>query len=164
MAKITPPKESLEGLPQIPPGIYEFRLDKFEAKKAKEKVGKAASINLNPVLTVINNAQLMNRRLPENLNTQAGWVQKDFCHALGVPMDNGSMPGDFICQVHGPACNELYDHPESFVYQGPLIGRVGKAEIVMAPNNKGGTRAGIKRYLCGIQGCQENHTENLVKT
>lgn len=163
MAKIAPPKESLEGLKPLPPGVYDFRLDKFEIQKAKVKPGKAESINLNPVLTIINHPEFTGkRRLPENLNSQAGWVQKDFVHALGVPMDNGNIPGDFICQVHGPSCDAIMDHPDKFIYQGPLLGQTGKAEVVMTPNNKGGMRAAIKRYLCKIQGCGEYHNENLA--
>ena len=139
-----------------------FRVDKFEMKKAKEKPGKQVSVNLNPVLTIINNGTLQNRRIPENLNTQAGWVQKDFVHSLGLKMDDGNLPGDFVCTVHGPACAEFLDHPDKFTYQGPMSGQVGECEVVMVPNNKGGTRAAVKQYICKVPGCTEYHSENLA--
>lgn len=159
MPKITVPKDSLKGLPPIPPGIYEFRLDGFEPKLSKQKPGKDQSVNLNPILNIINHATLNGRRLPENLNVQAGWVMQDLVHALGVPMadegtDDAALPGEF------QPPNE--PDPTKWQYIGPLAGKVGKAEVALVPNQRGGMRSAIKRYFCVIPGCSERHSEDLT--
>lgn len=153
MPKMTVSKESLKGSPPCPPGIYEFRCDGFSPKKSKN----GQSVNLNPKMVVINHPTLNDRRLFENLNSNAGWIQLDFVHSLGIPMaDYGAeagIPGDFI----GPD-----DDPEKWTYAGPVSGRVGKLEYAETDNGRGGTKMAIKRFFCTVPGCTEKHSENLL--
>lgn len=150
MPKITPPKESLEGKPPLPPDVYSVRLDGFKPKKSKA----GDTVNANPVMKVINHPTLNDRNVFDNLNSAAGWVMKDFCHAFGLQMDNGSLPGEF------PGTG---DDPASWgEYVGPLKGRTAKIQIVRADNGRGGTKDAIKRYFCAIPNCQERHSESLV--
>lgn len=154
MPKITVDKASLEGLPKIPPGIYEVRFDGFKPKFPKNNKD---SINLNPQMVVINNPDLKDRKVPENLNSQAGWVIRDMVHAFGLTMggaDGTELPGEFQPPQE--------QDPAKWRYVGPLIGRTGRVEVVDADNGKGGTTAKVKRYFCAVQGCQEKHSESLL--
>jgi hypothetical protein len=152
MPKIKASKESLEGKPPLPVGIYTFRLDGFDPKLSKD----TKSVNLQPKMKVINHAQHNDGRIFENLNSQAGWVMRDFCHALGIHMDGPEetdLPGDF----QGPEGD-----PSNWKYVGPLVGKTGQVELTTVPNLKGGTRTVPKRYLCAIPGCAVKHSESLV--
>ena len=150
MPKIHAPKESIEGKPQLGGGIFEFRLDGFKPKKSKD--GK--STNLNPQMRVINHPTNNDAPIFENMNSQAGWVQQDFCHALGVEMEpDGGFPGEF----NGPESD-----PSQWTYMGPLVGRTGRVELVQVPNLKGGMRTTPKKYFCAVPGCTARHTESLA--
>ena len=157
MPKIKVSKEGMEGKPPVGSGIFVFRLDGFKPKFSK----KGDSVNLNPTLKVINHPEHNGRPLFENLNTGAGWVQKDLCHALGIPMladpSDGSytFPGEFT----GPD-----NDPTQWRYVGPLLGKTGRVDVIEVPKFKGsGTQSSIKSYICAIPGCQEKHTDNLLK-
>jgi hypothetical protein len=157
MSVLKVPKDSLEGKPQIRPGMYQFRLDGFKPDLSKEKPGKDRSINLNPQMKIINNIEFDGAPIYHNLNIQAGWILKDFCHALGVPMggpDHDEIPGEFQPGPPSP--------PKDWKYVGPLMGKTGRVEIVSVPSNKGGTFSAVKKFLCNVPGCQETHTESLV--
>jgi hypothetical protein len=162
MPNIEVPKESLEGLPPLPAGIHQVRLDDFKPEMSK----KGDSINLHPVMKVVNNPQLMDRNSPwENLNNKAGWVMKDFVHAFGQTMagpDKNQLPGMFVCKEHGTAQCEC--KPDKWNYVGPLKGQIGSIEVVQVDNGKGngGTKPAIKRYICRVPGCTEKHSESLL--
>lgn len=98
------------------------------------------------------------------VNSKAGWVQNDLCHALGIPMEaqpDGSiaLPGDF----NGPQ-----DEPEKWQYRGPLVGRTCKAYLVKETSSKGTEVNNIKYFICGIQDCATRfpkiqHSKDLTR-
>src|SRR5271165_1657714 len=131
MPKLTFSKDKIEqSFPVVDEGIYEIRCDGFAPKKNKDWANKP-SINLNPILTLINSDNgtviptLGNGKpltVMYSLNTSAEWILSDFCHCFGLPMEkvdekNFTIPGDF----DGPN-----DDPSKWTYKGPLVGRKGK--------------------------------------
>ena len=151
MPKIMVPKESLEGKPPLPAGIFTFRCDGFLPKLSKD----TKSVNLQPKMRVINHATHNDAPIFENLNSQAGWVQRDFVHSLGIKMDGPDetqLPGEF----QGPDAD-----PSQWKYVGPIVGRTGQVELTQVPNLKGGMRTVPKRYLCAILGCTVKHSDSL---
>lgn len=172
MPNIKVPVGKLKGFEALPPGTYQLRLDGFEPKWSKKK----DSINLQPKLIVINNQnQELNdgkHRAFDNLNSQAGWVLIDFCHAFGermtgeedgVPMEQWTspdvgMPGDFQENPSFPG------DPEKWTYVGPLLGRVATVDIINQPgyNNANKVQAVINKYYCQVQGCTHSHSEGLA--
>jgi hypothetical protein len=148
-------KESLKGLPPIPGGIFEFRVDGFKPKFSKGK----DSVNLNPIIKIINNndPELNNKPIFENLNTNAGWVMNDFIHALGLEMvdngDNVDIPGEFT----GPDSD-----PSKWVYNGPILGRTGTVELVQI-EYEGKKQTKPMKYFCQVAGCQVKHSDQLTK-
>ena len=158
MPRFTASKDKIEGKPPIPEGIYSFRLDGWKPKWSKDK----GSINLNPVLKVINHAEYNDRYLYENLNTKGEWVWKDFCHALGVPLPQDAsgeyeFPGKFV-DPNDP--NGMGD-PEKYEYTGPLTGQIGQCKVVQTSyNNKPQTK--IQFYICKVPGCTEQHSKDLT--
>ena len=148
-------KESLEGPKRIPPGIYTVRFDGFEVDWTKKK----DSYNLNPVMKVINNPDLHDRRAYDNVNSNAGWIIHDLCHCFGIrldgPPDDPELPGEFF----PPGETD----PTKWKYNGPLLGQTGQVELAEATGNNGKVYTNIKRYLCAIPGCEDRHTDNLLK-
>ncbi len=172
MPQIRVPREKLKGFEALPPGTYQVRLDGFEPVWSKKK----DSVNLRPKLTIVNNASNdLNdgkHRAFENLNSQAGWVMIDFCHAFGQPMsgeENGvpmeqwsspdvGLPGEFSPNPANPGEAD----PEKWgPYIGPLLGQVATIDVVetMYNNKKQGT---INKYYCTVPGCQHSHSEALA--
>jgi len=154
MPKLTASKEEVKGLPPMQEGLITVRLDSFTPKLSSKK----DSVNLNPVMKVINHAEYNDRLVFENLNTKGKWVWKDFCHAFGVPLVEGTngdveFPGDF----DGPE-----DDPTKWQYRGPLVGQQAQIYLVQADNTKGGIANKIKYYICKVAGCTEKHSSNLV--
>jgi len=154
MPKLTASKEEVKGLPPMQEGFVTVRLDGFGPKLSLKK----DSVNLNPVMKVINHAEYNDRPVFENLNTKGKWVWKDFCHAFGVPLVEGSngdveFPGDF----DGPE-----DDPTKWQYRGPLVGQQAQIYLVQADNSKGGIKNAVKYYVCKVAGCVEKHSSNLV--
>jgi len=152
--KLTASKEEVKGLPPMGEGLITVRLDSFTPKLSAKK----DSVNLNPVMKVINHAEYNDRVVFENLNTKGKWVWKDFCHAFGVPLVEGSngdveFPGNF----DGPE-----DDPTKWQYRGPLIGQQAQVYLIQADNTKGGIANKIKYYVCKVAGCVEKHSSNLV--
>ena len=153
MAKMGVSKDALEGLPPLPPGFYDFRVDGFKPKLAS----KGDSTNLNPQLKVINSPTGMNDRyIPFSLNTNAGFIYSDFVHCLGLEMeadgDQMNLPGDFVPDSSGDVTK--------MQYQGPMVGRTGRCEIVASSYNNRPT-AKVKQFLCAIQGCTIKHQTEL---
>jgi len=154
MPRLKASAEEIKGLPPMREGLVTVRLDGFDPKYSKDR----QSINLNPILKIINHAEYNDRPVFENLNTKGKWVWKDFCHSFGVPLleQNGDFefPGDF----DGPE-----DDPTKWQYRGPLLGQQAQLYIVQADNTKGGIVNKTKFYVCKIPGCAEKHSTNLVK-
>ncbi len=150
------PKDSLEGMPPMPVGEYTFRVDGFKPKASKDK----QSTNLNPTLKVINNANGLNDRIIFfNCNTNAGWIQKDFVHSLGLQMevegDTAYLPGAFI-----PDANDQ-DNVTKLKYEGPMLGRTGRCSVSVRKDDKNRDQSFIKAFHCAVQGCQEKHSTEL---
>lgn len=154
MPKLTASKEEIKGLPPMAEGLITVRLDGFEPKLSSKK----DSVNLNPLMKVINHAEYNDRRVFENLNTKGKWVWKDFCHAFGVPLQEVSGDFEFPGEFDGPE-----DDPSKWQYRGPLLGQQATLYVVQADDTKGGIKNAVKYYVCKIQGCVEKHSSNLVK-
>ena len=158
MPKITVSKEQMEGRKPLSTGIYEVVLRGFEPKKSKD----GGSINLRPKLVVVNHATENNNRVFDNLNSNAGFYHEDFVHAFGLQMEQTgpnefSIPGDFMPDPNDP------DNPTKWVYNGPLLGRTARVEVVLGKNTEGKDSTQVKRWLCAIPGCQNKHKESLIK-
>jgi len=154
MPRLQAAKERIEGPPPMPEQMVTFRLDGFKPAAAK----KGGSVNLNPVMKIINSAEFNDRIIFENLNTKGEWIWPEFCHALGVPLekdssDNYVFPGDFV----GPE-----DDPSKWQYTGPLLGQIGQCYIVQTDNTKGGVKNAVKFYVCKLPGCSHKHKDNLI--
>jgi hypothetical protein len=153
MARIGFSKEELSGN-VYPDGLYELRLEGFEPEKSR----KGDSINLNPVLKIVNHPTLNNKRVFDNLNSSAAWIIESFSHAFGQaltpnPQGGGDMPGDFI----GPD-----DDPGKWQYQGPLTGAVAKAFLKTTQyNGKDNTK--VDQWFCAVPNCQTKHAQGLAK-
>ena len=155
MPRLGVSKESLEQKPPVPEGLYEVRFDGFAPKTSK----KGDSINYNPVLKIVNNAHGFNdRRIFENLNSNAGWSQKDFCHGFGLAMltegDTFYIPGDFQSDPTSPS------DVTKWKYTGPLSGRIAKMYLIVS-EYEGKQSNKIQRILCAIPGCAEKHSDKL---
>ena len=153
MARVTASKESLEGAAPLPDGLYEVRLEGFKPKMSKA----GTSVNLNPEIKVVNNAQYNGRPVFDNLNTGAGWILESFSHCFGqellkLPDGSAEMPG-----FNGPD-----DAPDQWTYQGPLTGSVGKVFLKNVEYN-GKTNAKIDQYVCNVPGCNTKHARGLAK-
>lgn len=154
MAKIGFSKEQLEGN-VLPDGLYEVRLEGFEPAFSK----KRDSVNLNPILKVVNHPTLNNKRIFDNLNSGASWIVEAFCHTFGqalIPNANGGgdIPGEFM----GPD-----DDPDSWQYVGPLTGMVGKV-ITKKTEYNGKENTKVDQWICSLgAGCNTKHPSNLAK-
>jgi hypothetical protein len=156
MPQVKVPKQSLEGPVKVQPGMYRLRFDGFDQKLSKNQ----DSVNLNPVLKIINNSEHTDRKILFNLNSKAGWIILDFCHGLGVEMggteEDPELPGEFLPR-------EETDWTK-VKYSGPLLGQQMDVELAEVDSGKGdGKRySNIKRIICAIPGCTKKHTENLL--
>jgi hypothetical protein len=154
MPRISFSKESLESKPAAEDGLYEVRLEGFEPKPSKDK----NSVNLNPVMKVINHQKENGRRVYDNLNVGAPWIIKAFCHAFGLDLaPDGSggftLPGDF----NGPE-----NDPSHWSYTGPLTGCVAKVMLKQTEYN-GRINSKVDQWLCQTPGCTEKHPTSLAK-
>jgi hypothetical protein len=153
MAKISFSKEDLSGN-VYPDGLYELRIEGFEPEFSSKKT----SINLNPILKIINHPSLNGKRVFDNLNSGAAWIIESFCHAAGQrltpnPNGGGDMPGDFV---------GADDNPTSWQYTGPLTGTIAKAFLKNAPYN-GKDQSKVDQWFCSVPGCQTKHAQNLAR-
>ena len=153
----------VEGQEVFPPGIYEFKLAGF--KPTRSKTG--TSTNLNARFEMINHPDYAGRKVFDSLNEGGAFLWPDFVHSLGLPMetdgDSSWIPGEW----NGDLAKFKEDDPSTWVYKGPLVGRVAKLEIAVdnyqsRDNNK------IKRYFCAIADCNTKfpkirHSEDLLK-
>ncbi len=153
MPKIGFSKEDLSGN-VYPEGLYELKLEGFEPASSKTKT----SINLNPILKIVNHTTLSGKRVFDNLNSSAPWIIESFCHALGHnltpnPNGGGDMPGDFM----GPD-----DDPSNWQYVGPLVGSVAKVYLKTTSYN-GKDSSKVNQWFCAVPGCNTKHAEGLAK-
>lgn len=156
--------DKIEGFDVIPPGQYEVRLVGFKPKKSKD----GNSVNLNAEMQVVNNPDLVNRKLFDSLNTPgAAFYHADFCHCFGLPMETDGkeswIPGDW----DGDPAKFKEDDPTTWVYKGPLAGRIGRVEVEV-DNYNGKDNNKIRRYFCAVQDCASKfpkikHLEQLNK-
>ena len=166
-------KEQLSGAPPLPAGTYSLQFKGFKQKAAKIKDGQSESesLNLNPELVVIGNAEYDGRKVFASLNTKAPWIIRDFCHALGVPMEevqdqfagtekaNYTIPGIF------EGSDDPSKKPEDWKYQGPLLNKTMQVELAFIPAQGGYKEKNeVRQYICAIDGCQEKHSTNLIKS
>lgn len=162
MPKVGVSKETLEGIKPVPAGVYTLILDGWEPKLSKDK----QSVNLNPILKVINNPQHNGHRVWCNLNLKAGWILQDFSHCFGLPMEQN---GDDIFLPGGASAWSGPDNdPTKWKYNGPLNKRVGKVELIEVHNPGQKPRNDIKQFICAIDGCATkypdvSHSTNLIK-
>jgi hypothetical protein len=152
----------IEGQEVFPPGIYEFKLAGFKPSKAK-----TGSTNLNARFEMINHPEYAGRKVFDSLNEGGAFLWPDFCHALGLPMetdgDSSWLPGEW----NGDPAKFKEDDPSTWVYKGPLVGRVAKLEIAV-DNWQGRDNNKIKRYFCAIADCATKfpkirHSDDLLK-
>ena len=154
MPRISFSKESLESKPAAEDGLYEIRLEGFEPKFSKDK----NSVNLNPVMKVVNHQKENGRRIYDNLNTGAPWIIKAFTHAFGLDLVTDgaggmTLPGDF----NGPE-----NDPSKWQYSGPLTGCVAKVMLKQTVYN-GRTNSKVDQWMCQAPACSEKHPQNLAK-
>lgn len=156
MAKIGFSKEELSGN-VIPEGLYELRLEGFEQALSK----KGDSVNLNPILKVVNHQTLNGKRVFDNLNSGASWIIEAFCHAMGHPLvPNGSGGGD----IPGEWPDNGQSDPEKWPpYVGPLQGMVGKA-LVKTTTYNGKESTKVDQWICALgTACNTKHPTGLAK-
>lgn len=159
-------KETIEGKEVPPAGIYEVRLDSFKPKFSAPKEGKAPSLNLNAKMSIVNNPEQDGKLIYEGLNQNAGWVQIDFCHGFGLPMETDGdeywLPGTWDTD---PAFDPT--KAETYKYSGPMIGRIAKVELYHDTFN-GKVSAKVRKYFCAVDDCttkfpEITHREDLSR-
>jgi hypothetical protein len=158
-------KEAVEGKEVVPAGQYLVRFVKFVPKFSKPNAvdpNKVPSLNYNAQMEIVE-GEYAGRILFEGLNQNAGWIQNDFCHCFGFPMEHD--PSDDTYAIPGMWDGEE-GKAETYVYKGPLTGKVGKVEVAVdsynnKPNNK------IRKYFCAIDNCDQlypnvKHSQDLL--
>ena len=174
MPNLTFPKSALEPRPNLPSGTIQVMFGGFKPKLSKKKEGKEQSINLNPVLTVVNDPRqtqdgkpLNGQKLFESLNLSFMPRVQDFLHAFGVEFvengDNVDLPGYW----DGDTGNA--DPAQWGTYHGPLENEIATLELATVPSRRAGakptdTQTDIKRYVCRVNGCTVQHMESLIQS
>jgi hypothetical protein len=165
--KMAVSKETIEGKETIPAGIYDVRLVSFKPKFSDPaRTNKPKSLNLNARMEIINHPEYAGRFIYEGLNAKAGWVQTDFCHAFGIPMETD---GDsyWIPGIWDSKPDFDQENADSYAYSGPLVGQVAKVELAVDSFN-GRDNNKVRRYFCAIDQCetkfpQISHSTDLLK-
>jgi hypothetical protein len=127
-----------------------------------------SAVNFNAQMQVISNGQASDTVVTHWVNANSGRIQKDFCHCFGVEMEKGVdgeeyFPGGFEPDQKDP------NDPTKWVYQGPLINRIGRVEVapkevISTKTNKPVTYMNIKRFFCALgSACHEQHSEDLLR-
>ncbi len=151
------PKDSLDPKPLLPEGRYTVRVDGFKPKASKNE--ENPSVNLNPILKIINHQTLNGETVYTSLNQNAGFILKDFSHMLGLDVavhgDIVSIPGHFVPNPQSPQ-----DYGQ-FRYQGPCLGQTGDL-LIAHKEYKGKPQYYIKAYFCRKLGCTEKHSTELT--
>jgi hypothetical protein len=153
MPRLTASREQVQG-ECLPEEMYEVRLDGFKPKWSKDR----SSVNLNPILRVINHSKFNDKPLFESLNSGAPWIWPDFHHCFGVSCPRDAK-GDYeFAGFDGPD-----DNPEVWMYSGPLLGQTGRVYVIQREYN-GRMQNAVKFYVCNFVECKEKHSKNLVKS
>lgn len=165
-------KEELTGAPVLKAGWYTLQFKGFAPKAAKIKppATESESVNLNPVLTVVEPKEFEGRRIFVGLNTKAGFIIVDFVHACGLEMEeiqdefagtekaNYTIPGIF------EGAEEHPDDPSVWKYQGPLTNCILEVELAEIPAKDGyKAKNDVRQYKCAVPGCTEKHSTNLIR-
>jgi hypothetical protein len=152
MAKLAVSKESLEQK-RMTGGIYEVQFVSFQPKNSSKGAG---SVLLCPVMKVIGQPDFNGKEVYDKykLPLNSGWAVQDFVHCFGLELDqDGNIPGEWDFPKQ--------DDPTTWKYRGPLVGKVGKVEIVEAEYiKKDGTKANgiaIKQYICAVPNCVQKN-------
>lgn len=156
--------DKLEGQDVVPPGQYELKLMGFKPKVAKS----LTSFNYNPFMEIVNHPDFAGRKAFDSLNSPGGaFVIPDFVHAFGLPMETDGkeswMPGAW----NGDPAKYKEDDPDTWVYKGPLVGRVAKVILAVRTYNNKQSNA-IERYFCNVTDCESKfpkirHITDLLK-
>lgn len=150
-------KEKLSGPKPVPPGIYQVRFEKFKPKMSAPKEGKAQSLNLNAEVTIVNHdfGDGKEHKIFATLNEGIQSFIQDFVHSFGVEMDDQTaehprFPGIFDAEP------DKFDpnNPETWVYAGPLVGKVAQWEVGVKEYN-GREQQEIRRFICAVSNCAE---------
>jgi hypothetical protein len=174
MPNLSFPRSALEPRPNLPAGQLTVVFQGFKPKLSKKQPGKEQSVNMNPILTIVNDSRtgqdgkpLNGQKLFDSLNLSFLPRLQDFIHAFGLEMtangDNVDIPGYFDGDTSQP-------DPEKWgTYHGPLEGEQATVELAEVPSRKTGakptdTQTDIKRYLCRVSGCTVNHMESLIRS
>lgn len=155
MARITVSKEEVQGFPPVPEGLYDVQLRGFKPKKAK----KGGSTNLNPDVRIINHPTLNDRRIWVSMNTNAPFMWHEICHAFGCPLEDD---GDGNVSIPGEFSGDVMIDPSSSVYSGPLLNQQGKLYVVQVQRDSR-LQNDVRHYVCRVSGCNEKHSDNLIK-
>ena len=156
--------EELKGQPPVPAGTYTLQFNTFRPKASKD----GGSVNLNAEFTIIGNPEYENRKVFASLNSKAGFIITDFVHSAGLPMEvvqdefvgtakqNYTIPGAF------PEMETSPEDPAQWKYVGPLTNATLSVELAIT-SYQGKERNEIRQFLCGINGCTERHSTNLIR-
>ena len=160
-------KEQIEGKEVAPNGIYTLKLVGFKPKKSKEDPAnplKPRTVNLNARMEIVDNPEQEKKVVYELLNEKS-FMFADFCHAFGLPMETDGesywLPGEWDSAPDFDA-----DNPETWKYDGPLLGRTCQAEIAVSSfNNRENNK--VRKYFCAVDDCatkfpEIRHSENLL--
>lgn len=154
MAKLGVSKESLEQK-RMTGGVYEVQFVSFQPKLSSKGAG---SILLRPLMKIIGNADFNGKEVYDkySLPLNSGWAVQDFVHCFGLELDpDGNIPGEW--DFANPAGTDPMADPTKWKYRGPLVGKVGRVEIIEAEytakdqTKKMGTA--IKQYICSVPNC-----------
>ena len=167
--------ESLKAPEPVEEDLYTFRVEGFKPELTQKK----DKINYNPQIKIVQGEKTGGKNtgkpLFESLNSAAGWIQNDFVHSLGLEMekqDDGSlaMPGSFDAPTNEQG--ETNMDPTTWKYNGPMIGRTGKAYVIKQEykdkNNQTRVVNKVKYYVCAVADCNKKypdvvHSKDLAK-
>lgn len=162
-------KNDLKRPEPVPAGVYDLRLIGFEPKTAKS----GESINLNPVFefTTVNNQKGDPKKLKFAFvgNTSVPNLLQDMCHGFGELMEEDPNDPDAPAALPGiwdaDKLKFKEDKPETWVYSGPLLNKVLKAELYV-DNYNGRENNKVLRFYCMVPNCAERfpkiqHSDNM---
>lgn len=159
MSKMGISKQELDDAKNIvtKAGIFTVAFQGFFPKKSKD----GNSVNLNPRLVIVGDPEQNGKEVRYSLNFQPStwFMTKNFVHMFGLkeevaPDGSENIPGDWV----QPDASK----PETWKYNGPLMGRTGKIEVVPGTYN-GKAVFNVKQMLCAVSGCGEKHSDNLIR-
>lgn len=155
--------DRIEGMDVVPAGQYDVKLIGFKPKSSS----KGDSVNLNAMLEIVNHPDYAGRKVFDSLNTPGGaFTHPDFVHCFGLPMETDGKDSWIPGEWDGDPIRFKEADPTTFVYKGPLVGRVGKIEIAV-DNYNGKDNNKIRRYFCAVGDCEKKfpkvrHIQDLL--